>query len=226
MMVSLPPEIWNIILNKLLRRDQVRVSQASSHLCALARRCIFREVQLWSDKNISQVILALFANDYSVAIHVERLYIHTGKNAVNKPAWLNPDALAGMKRLYHISFTGMPFYTKEDQDKFNQVMLVSLPALKRLEYMGERWSPSTARGLDPLSYSPSLEVKGLEEITWNAPDTFTHPSYILPIFTASFSTLVQIHIPAPARDSLHNTLTQFFAFRFPCLSTSVTPPDL
>lgn len=132
-MASLPPELWFAIVDLLPRNDQLCIFQVSHYLCSIARRVIYLNVELRSNDGAAQATLALLTRDHSVARIVKRLHIYTAVYATTGPAWFDADALAGMEALHHLELTGIPFYTEDDQLRFNNAVSASLPALRKLE---------------------------------------------------------------------------------------------
>lgn len=167
MLSSLPLEIWFSILDHLPRSDQLRISQVSHHLCAIARKIIYGDVDLRSDNGAVKATVALLARDYSVARNVRRLYIHTAIEATQESTWFDAEVFAGMTNLCQLDLIGMPFSTKEDEIKFNNSVSESLHALKKLKYL----NPYTIfELLTPFpKHKPVLQIRGLQEITWVDP---------------------------------------------------------
>lgn len=161
---SLPPEIWFTIIDHLPRNDQLRISRVSPHLCAVARRIVYRNIELRSDHVAIKASLALLARDYSVARNVIQLHIYTAASAIQQPAWFNADVLAGMTNLRQLDLTGLPFRTKEDQLRFNTAVAKSLPALQKLRYYAS--NPKVVISNWPGTHVPVLHITGLQEITW------------------------------------------------------------
>lgn len=169
MVYSLPPEIWSTIVDYLPCSDQLQVSQVSPQLCAVARRIIYRNLELRSDKHAARATLALLTRDHSVARNIKQLRIYTAEKAAKGGTWFNADALAGMVNLWGLDLTRMPFHTKEDQVKFNNAISKSLPALRKLEYGTPYSTKRKPRRQGPGTNILDLQISGLQEITWIDP---------------------------------------------------------
>lgn len=144
------------------------MSQVSPQLCAVARKVIYRKVDLRSDGGAVGTTLELLTRDYSVAQNVRRLHLYTISDAAKNPTWFNIDALAGMANLRQLNLTGIPFYIKEDQLKFNNIVSKSLLALRQLKYFALYSALSTN-----LARAQVLQISGLQEITWSDPCAYS-----------------------------------------------------
>lgn len=66
-MSSQPLDIWLTILDNVPRNNQLRIAQVSTQFCDVARKVIYRYVDLLSISRTVQAALALLARDNSVA---------------------------------------------------------------------------------------------------------------------------------------------------------------
>lgn len=171
-MASLPLEIWLSIVGYLPCKDQLRVSRVSSRFCSVARRIVYRSVELRSNDVAIEATFALLRSNHSVAQNVRRLHIYTATSAIQQPAWFNTDVLTGMTNLRQLHLTGLPFHTKEGQLEFNNAVSEWLPALRQLEYC----DPHSRYGIPqrPETHVPVLQITGLQEITWVERGAYPH----------------------------------------------------
>jgi F-box domain len=163
--MSLPTELWLLIIASLSPSDLAHLSCTSSPLLRIVRPILYRSVSLTARVRgpDPSYTLALLARDEELAKSVVELKLDRSISRYSAShsmhSLVNPDALANLVSLRHIVIRGSVFLTPHEQHEFGRV-LAGIP-LEDLTYIPYQYIS--------IQHWPSNEMEGirnLKKLVW------------------------------------------------------------